>query len=483
MNYVTRILNETYIKAMLVILAIAMLTIAGISITNNAEARTQYTPNGMGTTSTPVFNEFYDVPNGVGDEADFVRIKPQAGTNADYVNTLSDACKAGAAFTVRTYVHNGADPTFNEGTATAIARNTVVGMNVKTFNQVQKNFEFTSSISASNASSMTDKAELKCADNVILKLIPSSVQTYSKTLGFQGAPDSSVNGTLKIGSRTQGSGDVYACWDDRVIIVYEVVVEEKPVVKIPAVCDLIAATLSAKNVTVSDVKYTANDAVVNNISLDFGDGNKKVIPANKVGLPYTHTYQKAGNYTVRATLNTTFEGNTQYITSNSCAKNVVVKDVPTPTYSCEDYKLTVNDRTVTTSFKPVATNGAVFRDATVKYISDGEVKNEVTTNKVESNGTVVTSYTFDENATSIQSTAQVRFNVNSGKDMYTEKVDCSGQAVLGTNTPPPVTPPEVPESPVSTLPDTGAGSTIAIIFAAVTAVGAYAHRALTLKRQ
>jgi hypothetical protein len=477
MNYVTRILSEKFTKAMLAIMAFAILTVAGIAISNNAEARTQYTPNGMGTTSTPVFNDFYDVPNGVGDEADFVRVKPKSGTNADYVNSLSDACKAGAAFTVRTYVHNGGDPTFNEGTATAVARNTVVGMNVKTFNQVQKNFEFTSTISASNAASMTDKAELKCADNVILKLVPSSVQTYSKPIGFKTVPDSSVNGTLKIGSRVQGSGDVYACWDDRVIIVYEVVVEEKPVVKIPAVCDLIIATLSAKNVTVSDVQYTANNATVNNITLDFGDGNNKVIPADKAGLPFTHTYQNAGNYTVRATINTTFEGKTQNITSNACAKNVEITEVPKPTFSCEEFKLTVNNRTATASFKPVATNGAVFKDATVKYSADGSVKNEVTTNKVEANGTVVTSYTFDADATSIQANAEVRFNINSGKDMYTEKVDCGGQAVLGTTTTPPTVTP-----PVTTLPDTGAGS-IAGIIAAVAAIGAYAHRALTLKRQ
>jgi hypothetical protein len=473
MNYVTRILNETFTKAMLVIMAFAILTLAGIAINKNAEARTQYTPNGMGTTSTPVFNEFYDVPNGIGDESDFVRVKPKAGTNADYVNSLSDACKTGASFTVRTYVHNGGDPTFNEGTATAVARNTVVAMNVKTFNQVQKNFEFTSTISASNAASMTDKAELKCADNVILKLVPSSVQTYSKPLGFQTVPDSSVNGTLKIGSRTQGSGDVYACWDDRVIIVYEVVVEQKPVAKIPAICEYIKVTLANKNVTVNEVQYTANDATVNNISLDFGDGNNKVIPADKSGLPYTHTYTSAGTYTVRATINTTFEGKTQNITSDACAKNVPVEEKSSPTYTCEEFKLTVNNRTATASFKPVATNGAVFKDATVTYLADGSKKNEVTTNKVESNGTVVTTYTFTESANKIEARAVLRFNIGTGKDMYTKEVPCGGQAVLGTTTTPPTT----------TLPDTGAGSTVAIVLAAVSALGAYAHRAFTLKRQ
>ena len=327
------------------LLAVVLLTILSIFviplIATGADARTQWQEGGVGTSSTPVFNEFYDVPGGVGDEAEFVRIKPAAGTNADYVNSLADLCNDGSAFTIRTYVHNGGDPSFNEGDATAIARNTVVAMNVNALNEVRNTFTFSSTISADNAASMTDTATLDCDQDVVMRLVPSTVQTYSRPLGFQSAPDSAVNGSLKIGSRVQGSGDVLACWEDRVIIVYEVVVEKKPEVVInPGVCDLLELTvLKNRQVRIDDVRFTANDATVNNIVLEFGDGTSVTISADKSELPYTHTYSDDGQYNVRATVNMTFDGSDQKISSDLCAASIKVTTdkppvqppAPTPT--------------------------------------------------------------------------------------------------------------------------------------------------------
>lgn len=572
MNYVKRILNETFTKAMIAILALVILAGIGVAVNSGANARTQYQAGGTGTTSTPVFNEFYDVPGGVGDEADFVRVKPKAGGNGAYVNSLSDACMTGAAFTVRTYVHNGADPTFNEGTATAIARDTVVAMNVETFNQVQKNFDFTSTISSSNAASMTDSAELKCAEDVILKLVPASVQTYSKPLGFQGAPDSSVNGTLRIGSRVQGSGDVYACWDDRVIVVYEVVVEKKPeVVLHPAVCEaLLAVVLTNNQVRIDEVEYTANDAVVNNVTITYGDGNSETLAFNQ--LPKTHTYASAGSYDIRATLNTTFQGQAQPVTSEKCVKKVKIEEKPkiskeciiletkkisrvayqvtaeakvqnttvqkyvftttngngaivdtkevvtnslsatydffqvnegtytvkavittadgvaegkcetkikvekenkTPEYACKDFNLKLNGKEATVSFIPVATNGATFKSSVVRYYANDskDAVKEITTNAVNSEGKVVTVYTYTTDVAKARAEATLQFSIGSGKDAYTKEVKCQGQVLGATTTTPP-----------AEIPNTGAGSAIVAFLAVIAAAGTALHRRFTLNR-
>lgn len=221
MNYATNFKRTLALAA-----ASVMLVTAGLSGT--VSAAVQYDPNGTPTSKTPVFNQFYGVPNGVGNEADFVRVKTKAGTNADYANNINGACAADEVYTVRTYVHNGADPAYNtaEG-ASAVAHDVVVAMTAP-LNTPKSQFEFKSTISSSNAAKVSDNGFLTCANGkqVKLNLVPSSVQTYSKPLGFKTVEDSSVNGSLKIASRTQGSGDVFACWDDRVIVTYDVKVVE-----------------------------------------------------------------------------------------------------------------------------------------------------------------------------------------------------------------------------------------------------------------
>jgi hypothetical protein len=69
-------------------------------------------------------------------------------------------------------------------------------------------FKFASTISASNAASVSDDATLLCDNNVELKLIPQTVKIYSKVLGYNTLPNSAVNGTTSIGSNVLGSGDV-----------------------------------------------------------------------------------------------------------------------------------------------------------------------------------------------------------------------------------------------------------------------------------
>jgi hypothetical protein len=320
---------STFLAGTFLALLLTTLTLA----LGSASARTQYSPGGMGTSTTPIFNEFYDVP-GVGDEADFVRVKPKAGGNDAYVNSLSDACVTGSTFNVRTYVHNGADPNYNN--STAVAKQVAVAMNAQ-LGQEKKEFTFTSTISAKDMASMTDSATLKCADNVKLTLVPSSVQVYSKPLGFNTVADSSVNGSLSIGSRVLGSGDVYACWDDRVIVVYEVKVEK--VVPQPVFsCDLLTYTaLPEKNRYRFVVNTTAtNGATLKDVTYNFEGKN------HTGGTSFDYTFVNSGDQTVTATANFTVNGQTQSRTNENCTKKLnITKDncpVPGKTHLPRDHK-------------------------------------------------------------------------------------------------------------------------------------------------
>lgn len=322
-----------FLKSGLLVAAVSAM-LGGVFVATANAACVQYDPNGTPTSKTPIFNQFCGVPNGVGNEADFVRVRqnvtgnPTTGDNAAYVDSLNSACAVGTKYDVRTYVHNGADPAFNTaGGASAIAHNVVVAQTAK-LNQPDSNFTFKSTVTASNAASVSDTAKLSCGKDVVLKLVPSSVHVYSKALGWNGAPNSAVNGTLKIGSQVLGSGDVLACWDDRVIVVYEVVVEAAPAPPVQAItCDLIGTLTRTSNRTVrlNEIKYSVSGgATFKDFSINWGDGKT----SNNVTLPQTHTYEADGNYTVTAFVNGTKDGNLVSVTSAKCTTKVDTKMVP-----------------------------------------------------------------------------------------------------------------------------------------------------------
>lgn len=319
-------------------LPIALVAVLGVTFLmgGSADARTQWVSGGVGTTTTPVFNEFYDVPYGTGDEADFVRVRPNGGTNADYVSTLDATCNVGDSFDVRTYIHNGADPSFND--TTAVARDTAVAMNVSSFGAAANSFTFTSSISASNAAGMTDQGVLNCADDVVLRLVPASVQVYSQDLGFYSADDSAVNGSMLIGSREAGSGDVYACWDDRIIVVYEVVVEAapEPVTPVHACVNPTMAIIGRRTVFSFDA-VAENGAVFDNAVVSYSaDGSQvhtdtqtSLNANNQIDSEFTFA-SDARDIAVDATLTFTVDGGTTVVTEE-CGDGDTLAAVTTPT--------------------------------------------------------------------------------------------------------------------------------------------------------
>ncbi len=292
-----------------------------VGLGGHASARTLYSGNGNATSKTPVFNEFYGVPNGVGDEADFVRVKPQAGGNDAYVNNLNTTCNTGDEYTVRTYIHNGASPDYNDnGAGSAVAHNVVVAMTAP-LDQTNSNFTFSSKVTSSNSASVSDSASLGCGSDFKLSLVPQSVQTYSKTLGFNTELDSSVNGTLKIGSRAHGSGDQWACWDDRIIVVYTVKVIKKPVVVDSlGECKLIdVKVFDNRKVRVSITGKTTN-ATILGYTTDFGDGTKSDNQTSE------HTYAKDGTYKIVSKVQIKLaNGDVKWVDSVACTSEVTFK--------------------------------------------------------------------------------------------------------------------------------------------------------------
>ena len=278
------------------------------------------------TTSTPAFNVFTNIPYGVGNEADFVRIRPSTGDgtnngpngerNALFVDPMNAACNVGDMYDIRTYIHNGADDDYNDnGNGTAVAHGAKLAMTAP-LNTTSNKFSFKSTISANQVATVVDTGTLNCASNVQLQLVPQTVKVFTRTLGWQSASDSSVNGTMNIGSRVAGSGDVWGCWDERITVVYVVKVVAVP--QTPAyTCDLLSVTKIDNRKYKFDVKYTAkNGATFKGVSFDYGDG--------KTGTDDTHTYDKDGTYNVVASVTFTVNGQDKTVTGDACAKPVTV---------------------------------------------------------------------------------------------------------------------------------------------------------------
>lgn len=304
--------------------AAVLVTVAAVLI-NGARvsaAQIPYNPGGTGTSTTPAFNVFTGVPNGVGNEADFVKLRTSTGdpkvvpTANPFIDPVNDDCKVGDMYDIRTYVHNGADPSYNNGgSGTAVAHNVHVSMSAPV-NQTSKTFTFRSAISASNANSVVDTGTLNCGSDVRIEVVPSSVYVYSKTTGWNKVSDSSVNGTLKIGSEVVGSGDVFACWDGRVLVVYTVKVVQVPQEPVYS-CDLLTVTALGDRKYKFDVTYTAkNGATFKSVSFNYGDG--------QTGSDAEHTFAKDGVYKVVATVTFMVNGQERTSTSDACAKQVTV---------------------------------------------------------------------------------------------------------------------------------------------------------------
>lgn len=470
---------------------VAIATLAGLSGQAQA-AQIDYNNTGnLPSIEKPVFNTYTNVPNGVANEADFVRIRPSTGDPTDngtngaknmlYINKLAVPCAVGAKYDVRTYIHNGADADFNNnGTGSAVAKGVKLTMTAP-LGQNGTTFKFSSTISASNAASVSDDATLLCDNNVRLKLIPQTVKIYTKTLGYNTLADSAANGTTSIGSNVLGSGDVWGCWDSRVIVVYavEVIEAEKPV----SSCDLLKVALIGERKYRYSVDATAtNSLVIDEYQFDFGDGTPILKSTSKT---VEHTYTKAGTFNVAVSVWMSLNGDKikgGVATSDKC--KAVINEPDTPIYTCDSFILTfVKDRTYKYEVKATAKGGATIKGYEYDFADGSAV---LSTDKAS----VEHSYTKDGK---FAPKVTVIVEVN-GETKRVSGENCMKSLTVDTKVPMcelpgkghlPKNSPECKVAGVTTtaktLPATGAGS-IAGIMAAVTAAGSVAHRRFTLRR-
>lgn len=290
-----------------------------------------YVAGNTQTSSTPVFNNICGVPSllsssegqyPIGDEPDFVRIRPNvsgddtnSAANPKLRNQVDATCNTGDKFDVWTYIHNDASQDDNNnGTGSAVAKNARLALSAPT-NTQNSSFSFSSRVSADNAASVSDSAVLNCGGKQVkLTLVGGSVH-YNNNLNqttYHPLSDSSVNGTTALGSPIWGNGNVWGCWDYRMVVVYQVTVTEiqtpPPVV---ATCDMFSIVANEdRKVRVTDFKYTNKNVGVTNVVINWGDNNKTTVGPSEV-IGQTHQYPNENtdvSYTISAVVN--FANNT-----------------------------------------------------------------------------------------------------------------------------------------------------------------------------
>lgn len=463
--------------------------VALFGFTNSAQAtQIDYnTPGNLPSIANPVFNTYNNVPNGINNEADFVRIRPSTGDPTDngtngaknmlYTNKLAVPCAVGAKYDVRTYIHNGADDDLNNnGAGSAVAHGVRLAMSAP-LGQSGTTFKFASTISASNAASVSDDATLLCDNSVQLKLIPQTVKVYSKVLGYNTLPNSAVNGTTTIGTNVLGSGDVWACWNSVMIVVYSVEVVEapQPVKK----CDSLTAVAIADRKYRFTVNATAqNGATISEYQFNFGDGKTATSATNTI----EHDYTAEGNYTITASVKFMVNGQSFVVTGDNCVKQVTIEKEPeTPVYTCDNFTLTlIRDRSYKYEIKATAKGGATIKGYEYNFGDNTEVV------KSDKN-TVEHTYAKDGTYTS---TATVVFMVD-GQEKRVSGDNCKKTVSFEHNKPmcdvpgKGHLPKDSPDCKVlgvtTTLPKTGAGSIFGLM-SVVTVAGSFLHRRMTLRR-
>jgi hypothetical protein len=327
------------IKSLLAVSIVAALGIVG-GIAKHTLAQQscyQYDANNMPSVPDPIFNHFCGVPN-VGNESDFVRIRHNVnGNNEDNSNagngpftigdTLNAACNTGDKFDIWTYIHNNANPQGNDnGNGHSVAHNVMLALNASGLGTTGSQFNFSSTISASNAASVSDSVALKCNNgNFKLTLVPNVVHIYSQPYGWKTLPDGSVNSTFPIGSPNFGSGNFWGCWEYRTVVVYTVTVEKQqpqPAYKCELLkLDIIDKTNRKVNATVT---YKAtNGATFKNATFNWGDNSSVTVN----GTTASHQYSADNNYNVTATLKFDIGGTE---VQDSCSAPLSFTSTPPP---------------------------------------------------------------------------------------------------------------------------------------------------------
>ncbi len=314
--------------------------VAGLLFTANVASAIPYTGDQTVSSPTPAFNVFTGVPT-VGNESDFFRSRVPNAASGDvttpYVDPLNASCTAGQRIQMRVYVHNGASQFKNDnGNGPSVAHGTKVKVSLPSGEATS--FNPSAQISSSNAGTVSDTSTINCGGKAVkLHYIPGSASQYSIGSGAVALSDSIVSSGVPITSHGV-AGDVWGCWNERVYVLLSVQVEVAPPPPPPpavtAMCNLFSVTPSEnRKVTVSQFKYTANNANFKKVVLDWGDNAQISLtnPAQVVG--QSHQYKQDGTYNITAVVTFAVAGKPDIVSGGNgtaCVQRVVFKSGQPP---------------------------------------------------------------------------------------------------------------------------------------------------------
>lgn len=321
--------------AILLTLATSMVAFTGTT------SAIPYTPGATGT-DHPSFNNFTGVP-GYGDEHDFVTGRV-SGSSAGFTDPVNDVCTSGTQYSVRVYVHNNANQTLNNnGSGPGVAHNTKVKVSVP--DTTSGNIRGT--ISASNASSVSDNLTIRCSNGktMTMSYVAGSAIQQKMNGSTQQLSDSIVTSGAPIGTQSP-NGDMWGCFDQRVLVFLKVQIKETPPPPPPSAatsCDLFRiVSNSDRKITVSQFKYTAQNTNFKNAVVNWGDNASDTITDSSKVVGSMHQYANDGTYVIRTTVN--FE-NGDSKTSANCVQQVTFSPSQPP-------EIVVPPTTTTTTTTP-----------------------------------------------------------------------------------------------------------------------------------
>lgn len=466
------------------------------------------------------FNSITNNPN-YGDERTFFDVKDAANTNSGgFVDkaTVQD----GQELLLRVYVHNNASRDLNgqNYTGSGVAKNTKVRIHLPT--ATEEALRANAYISADNAKPqvVSDTIDMvgQSGNKFEVEYVPGSAVQYTNAVpsGMK-LSDSIVTSGAPIGYN-QLNGVVPGCFEYTSIVTIKVKVKS-PSIKVDKTVrkageknwnesmtvkkgDTVeyqirvqnTGSTNLDNVLVGDnlppyVSYVQDSTKLMNSNFPNGTN----VPSNNIttggldigtagpgGVSYILFQAKvadefAEGCGILTLKNVAVAGSNQ---TGNVEDHATIKvdsekpcDKPTPKYSCDAVSIEqLGGRKINVGVTASASNGASIKNYVYNFGDNSE-------NLVTDNTSAM--HTYAEDGEYIVRVA-VNVDVN-GEDKLVESDQCA--AVVKFEDEKPVTPEnlETPVTPATTLPNTGVGS-VAGIFAAVSAAGAIAHRAVTARR-
>lgn len=289
-------------------------SVAALLINING-ASAAVSPNG------PIFNHFTNV-SGIGDEHDFLRIQKDDGSR---VNTV-DACDGEVNMWL--YVHNSQSDLYN-GTnydGVGVAHDTRVRVNIPS-NESQ-NHTLTGYVSANNAATVSDTANITCnGESTTLDFVAGSL-THNTNLpqGYTVTGDITSQAGVLITMNGQPGGTVPGCWDYRISLNFKVkVIKKETPPPSTGVCKVVAIDVLGNRKVRASVTGQVDNAQIVGYEINWGDGKNSNKQTDE------HQYAGDGTYRIVTKVQIKFaDGSTEWVTSSGCTKDVTFKGEEPP---------------------------------------------------------------------------------------------------------------------------------------------------------